>query len=175
MVVADILDVAARRPDQQVGVVAQHLVGAKLELRFPTLQVGRDRANAADRQTRREGDFQLGNTAFHVTVAPSQKLVARARENLNDGFRPVMLVSEGKVPFARGLFESEGMQSRVGVQSIETFVGTNVEEMGGFEAQDIRAGAARLVRRYNERIDACEVDKSLMIKEPKWVVDVVGP
>lgn len=168
-VVAAILEAARLRSDQPAGTVAQHLVGAKLELRFPDLAVGRDRANAADLQTGRQGDFQLGDTAFHVTMAPSQGLLPRVNENIAQGYRPVILVPEEKVAFAVGLCESEGLASRVGVQSIETFVGTNVEEMGAFSSQGIRRGIAQLVRCYNERISDCESDSSLRIEEPEWI------
>ena len=173
-VVADILNAAKSRPDQATGAVAQHLVGAKLELRFPDKEIGRDRANAADQQTDRQGDFQLGTTAFHVTMAPSVKLADRARQNLSHGFRPVVLVPEEKVSFARGLFESEIMDDRVGVQGIETFVGTNIEEMGLFEADAIKKGIVLLIRRYNERISTCERDQSLRIKEPAWMAASFG-
>ena len=173
-IVADILQAARNRSDQPTGTVAQHLVGAKLELRFPHAEVGRDKANAADQQTNRQGDFQLGTTAFHVTMSPMPKLVARAQENIREGYRPVMLVPNDKVQFATGLFESEGLSQRVGVQSIESFVGTNIEEMGGFASDDIRTGIAHLIRRYNERIYVCETDKSLMVVEPEWLVGIVG-
>lgn len=167
-VVADIFEAARQRSDQPTGVVAQHLVGAKLEMRFPDLDVGRDKANAADLQTGRQGDFQLGNTAFHVTVAPSTKLVERVQGNIRDGYRPVVLVQSAKVGFAAGLFESEGLGDRVGVQSIESFVGTNVEEMGDFDSTAIRLGLVKLIRKYNERIAECEIDQSLRIEEPEW-------
>lgn len=173
-IVADILQAASVRPDKPTGTVAQHLVGAKLELRFPNQDIGRDRANAADQQTNRQGDFQLGNTAFHVTMSPMQKLVARAQENIREGYRPVVLVPYSKVSFATGLFESEGLGDRVGVQSIESFVGTNVEEMGDFSSSSIRECIARLIRQYNERIYYCETDKSLMVEEPEWMVGIVG-
>ncbi len=85
-----------------------------------------------------------------------------------------MLVPYDKVPFATGLFDSEGLGNRVGVQSIESFVGTNIEEMCGFDGKDIKAGIARLIRRYNERIHDCETDKSLMVVEPEWMIEIVG-
>lgn len=172
-VVADIMNAAKERADQPTGIVAQHLVGAKLELRFPELEVGRDKANAADLQTERQGDFQLGNTAFHVTVAPSSKLVDRAQENILQGFRPIMLVPYSEVAFATGLFKSEELDSKVGVQSIESFVGTNIEEMSFYASDDIRIGLARLIRRYNERIADCEIDQSLRIEEPAWIVNIL--
>lgn len=173
IIIADILQAARNRSDQPTGIVAQHLVDAKLELRFPDLDIGRDKANAADQQTNRQGDFQLGSTAFHVTISPMQKLVVRALENIREGFRPVVLVPYDKVQFATGLFDSEGLGHCVGVQSIESFVGTNIEEIGAFDAPNIRKGVACLIRRYNERIWHCETDKSLMLEEPNWMVRII--
>ena len=158
-IVADVIEAARSRADNPAGIVAQHIVGAKLELRFPSLEIGKDKANAADLQTNRQGDYQLGTTAFHVTVAPSAKLVDRA--------------PQPSVQFAIGLFESEGLGNRVGVQSIESFVGTNVEEMGNFDFSDIRTGVARLIRTYNNRIEECEVDQSLRIEEPAWIHELL--
>lgn len=172
-IVADVIEAARSRADNPAGIVAQHIVGAKLELRFPSLEIGKDKANAADLQTNRQGDYQLGTTAFHVTVAPSAKLVDRARSNLAHGYRPVILVPQPSIQFAIGLFESEGLGNRVGVQSIESFVGTNVEEMGNFDFSDIRTGVARLIRTYNNRIEECEVDQSLRIEEPAWIHELL--
>lgn len=171
-IVSDVLDAARARSDQATGAVAQHLVGAKLELRFPDLDIGRDKASTADLQTNRQGDFQLGTTAFHVTVAPGAKLVDRARDNLLHGFRPIMLVPQLEVSFAIGLFKSEALDNRVGVQSIESFVGTNIEEMSLFDSRKIRMGIVQFLRRYNERIEACESDQSLRIEEPVWMTTV---
>ena len=169
-IVADIFAAVKVRPDQPSGAVAQHLVGAKLELRFPALEIGRDQANAADLQTDRQGDFQIGNTAFHVTMAPSAKLVDRIKDNVAQGFRSVVLVPETEVSFAMGLFKSEWLSNYVGVQSIESFVGTNIEEMGGYRTEGIKLCIAHFLRRYNDRIQACESDQSLRISEPGWVM-----
>ncbi|EMB7313717.1 DUF4928 family protein [Salmonella enterica] len=38
----------------------------------------------------------------------------------------------------------------------------------------IREGLARLIRTYNTRINAIEIDKSLMIDEPRWVINILG-
>jgi hypothetical protein len=55
----------------KAGPVAQYLVGAKLQLRFPELAIANAGYSAADVQTGRPGDFQIEDTAFHVTVAPA--------------------------------------------------------------------------------------------------------
>ena len=167
--ISRILSEAQNRKDISSGAVAQHLVGAKLEIRFPNETIGRDSATAGDQQTGRQGDFQIGQTAFHVTMAPMPKLEDRVRANIRDGYVPIILVPESKVQFTRGLFDSISLGDRVGVQSIETFVGTNIDEMGCFRTEGTQRGLATLIRRYNERIEACEPDLSLRIKEPEWV------
>ena len=112
-IVDDIFEVAKSRNDKPTGAVAQHLVGAKLTLRFPDAFVGMDNANAADVQTGRQGDFQLGNTAFHVTVSPSAKLINRVIENDRNGYRSVVLVPASEVSFASGLFKSRGWMAKL--------------------------------------------------------------
>lgn len=173
-IVSDIIAAAQQRDDKPSGTVVQHLVGAKLELRFPELGIGRDRANAADQQTNRQGDFQLGTTAFHVTMSPMARLQDRVRENIREGYRPVILVPRDKVDFAHGLFQSEpDLVDRVGVQSIETFIGTNIEELGSFDANAVKRAVALLIRVYNQRIEEVETDMSLRIIEPQWIAGIV--
>ena len=71
----------------------------------------------------------------------------------------------------RACSSPRGLDGKVGVQSIETFVGTNIEEISGFSTSGIRRGVARLIRKYNERIALCEADQSLRIDEPEWISD----
>ena len=172
-IISDILAAAAVRSDKPTGAVLQHLVGAKLQLRFPEEEIGLDQANAADLQTDREGDFQVGTTAFHVTVSPMEKLVTRCIENKTAGFRPVILTLESRVQAARQMADNVGMSEFISVQSAEQFIGNNIEEISIYDGDKIREGVARLIRTYNERIDAVEVDKSLMIEEPRWVTQIL--
>ncbi|MCR1567018.1 DUF4928 family protein [Mixta sp.] len=172
-VIGDILKAAAERSDKPTGEVLQHLIGAKLQLRFPEIKIGCDRANAADMHTDREGDFQVGTTAFHVTTAPMEKLISRCIENKRSGYRPVILTLESKVLAARQMADNVGMSEQISVQAAETFVGNNIEEIAIYDGDKIREGLARLIRTYNERIDSIEIDKSLMIDEPRWIVNIM--
>lgn len=56
----------------KAGYLAQHLVGAKLQLRYPDIEISNESASTADKPTNRSGDFQIGDTIFHVTVAPME-------------------------------------------------------------------------------------------------------
>ncbi|MEW6485420.1 MAG: DUF4928 family protein [Pseudomonadota bacterium] len=172
-VVSDILVAAAERSDKPTGAVLQHLVGAKLQLRFPEEKIGSDRANAADMHTDREGDFQIGTTAFHVTTAPMEKLISRCVENKRAGYRPVILTLESKLQAAKQMADNVGMSEQISVQSAETFIGTNIEEISTYDGDRIREGLASLIRTYNSRIDKIEIDKSLMIDEPRWIINVL--
>lgn len=169
-VVSDILRAAAERSDKPTGAVLQHLVGAKLQLRFPEEKIGSDRANAADMHTDREGDFQVGTTAFHVTTAPMEKLISRCVENKRAGYRPVILTLESKVQAAKQMADNVGMSEQISVQSAEIFIGTNIEEISTYDGDRIREGLAKLIRTYNSRIEQIESDKSLMIDEPRWII-----
>lgn len=173
-VVSDILKAAAERSDKPTGAVLQHLIGAKLQLRFPHVEIGNDRANAADLQTDREGDFQVGTTAFHVTTAPMEKLISRCVENKRAGYRPIILTLESKVIAARQMADNVGMSDMISVQAAETFVGNNIEEIAIYDGDKIREGLARLIRTYNTRINTIEIDKSLMIDEPRWVINILS-
>ncbi|HWB20073.1 MAG TPA: DUF4928 family protein, partial [Phycisphaerales bacterium] len=97
--VAEILAKAAER--QQTGAVAQHLVGAKLAIRFPEKTIPNFSYSAADDQGGRSGDFQVGGTAFHITVAPSKAHAARCAKNLRDGLAVFLIVDEANVDRAR--------------------------------------------------------------------------
>lgn len=59
------------------------------------------------------------------------------------------------------------------VQAAETFIGNNIEEIAIYDGDKIREGLARLIRTYNVRINTIEIDKSLMIDEPRWIVNLL--
>ena len=148
------------------GPVAQYLVGAKLALRFPDRKIGNESYSTADGQLDRPGDFYVGDTAFHVTVTPGTKVIERCRENLQNGLRVYLLVPLAKVEAARQLVELE-RPGRISVESIETFVGQNLDELSTFTADGLLTGFKRLVDMYNRRVEAVETNKSLKIKLPK--------
>lgn len=63
---------AEARQTGKEGPAAQHLVGAKLALRFPDMKVSNASYSTADDQSGRLGDFQIGDTSFHVLEAKGQ-------------------------------------------------------------------------------------------------------
>ncbi len=157
---------SAARETGKEGPVAQHLVGAKLQLRFPEIAVSNESYSTADDQLGRPGDFYVGDTAFHVTVAPMIGVYEKCRHNLESGFRVFLLVPERAQTGARQNAELMA-QGCIAVESIESFVGQNVEELSYFSRDKLRIGVRRLLEAYNNRVDVAETDKSMLIEIPR--------
>ena len=163
--VSDLLSLAREKGKE--GMVAQYLVGAKLALRFPDLKVENLSYSTADEQLGRPGDFYLGSTAFHVTVAPTMPaLYEKCRRNMEQGYRVYMLVPDRCLVGARQSAEATA-SGKIAVESIESFVGNNIEELSRFSGDQLRDGFRRLLDEYNRRVDSVETDKSMLIEIPK--------
>lgn len=161
--IADLLSLA--RSNGKEGPVAQYLVGAKLQLRFPELTVSNDSYSTADDQLGRSGDFLIADTVFHVTVAPMTALFLKCRQNIQGGLRVFLLVPERALVAARQLAEQE-LPGKISTISIEAFVSQNIEELSTFSQDRLAVGIYRLLRAYNERVDAVEGDKSMLMDLP---------
>lgn len=153
------------RASGKSGAVAEYLVGAKLALRFPGKSIRNKRFSTADAQGGFSGDFEIGNTAFHVTVAPMPELFVKCRGNLERGLRVYLVVPESQVAGARQNAELLA-SGRMAVESIESFVATNIDELSEFDGRKLVSGFRRLLGVYNERVDAVELDKSMLIEVP---------
>jgi hypothetical protein len=149
----------------KAGYVAQHLVGAKLQLRFPDIKVSNEGGSTADMQTQRPGDFLIGHTAFHVTVAPMQPVFDKCKHNISQGLKPFLLVPDNKLVGARQIAEQVSEQ-QIAVESIESFVSQNINEISNFNKEKLSTSFKDLVTVYNRRVDEIETDKSLMIDLP---------
>jgi hypothetical protein len=153
------------KDSRKAGPVAEHLVGAKLALRFPQMEIRNKPFSEADVQGGFVGDFEIGSTAFHVTMAPMQPLFEKCNMNLQSGLQVYLLVPDVHLAGARDNSEllSNG---RIAVESLETFVATNVDELAEFEGSLLKSGIRRLLEKYNERVAAIEHDQSLLIDIP---------
>lgn len=164
LLVADLLVAASKR--KVAGAVAQHLVGAKLALRFPDVEIENYSYTTADQQLGRHGDFLVGDTVFHVTVHPSPGHAEKCERNLRAGFRAALLVPESLLEPARYLASQANVGERVWVASIESFVGQNVEEISSFGKRSFPMTMRSLLELYNQRVSSVETDRSLLIDIP---------
>ena len=150
----------------KAGAVAQHLVGAKLAVRYPDLDVENFSYTTADQQLGRPGDFVVGDTAFHVTVSPMPDVLDKCKGNLRDGYRSLLLVPASRMQAARQMAELIDAQDDIGIMAIESFVGQNIEELGGFGKTNLAKNFRALLEKYNERVENIETDRSLLIQLP---------
>jgi len=157
-VIADILQQADERG--KVGVVAQYLVGAKLQLRFPGQDIQREAYNKGDRKKRgdphaRLADFEVAEAVIEVALGtPDEKHLDQVMDILETSSSEVWLL----VRAARlGAWQSElaalnaPMRQRVVVVGVESFVGQNVTELGGFSSKGKHDQLLALFKLYNEQ------------------------
>jgi len=168
-VVRDVIGQAEERQKtshgvQYAGAVLQHIVGAKLECALGIGQVQHHSFSTADAPGDRTGDFLLGDVSIHVTTTPGEALIEKCRDNLNDGFRPMIVTLQRGVTVAEGLAENVGLSERIDIFEIEQFVALNLYELGKFGADGRRTAVNDLVTRYNAVIDEIETDPSLKIE-----------
>ena len=158
-----ILESARKR--RKSGEVAEYLVRAKLALRFPRYEIRNSAASAADVQTEENGDFQINDCVFHITMSPNTGHYDKCQRNLADGLRVFLLVPDSILAGAR-----QNMQlataGRASVEAIESFVSQNIEELSDFEGQKVPYNMRRLLETYNERIAKVETDLSLQVMIP---------
>jgi hypothetical protein len=166
--VGELLDSAFARqkevPGMMVaGAVMQHLVGAKLEIMSMDLAIEHWGFSVADSPGGRKGDFLIHDAAIHVTTAPTEALIRKCQENLEQGLRPIIITSESGIGGANALARNAGLADRIDILEVEQFVATNVYEKSAFAESNRNVTVNELVEQYNKIIDGCESDPSLKI------------
>lgn len=169
---AVVRDVIAQAQERQkstpgmhyAGAVLQHLVGAKLECVLGLGRVPHHSFSTADAPGGRAGDFLIGDVALHVTTSPGEAVIEKCHENLNNGFRPVLVTLARGLSVADGLAHNIGLSDRIDIFEIEQFVALNLYELGKFAAAGRRVAVNDLVERYNAIVDEFETDPSLKIQ-----------
>lgn len=156
-VIAEILSIADSKG--KAGPVAQYLVGAKLQLRFPDqkdriLIVGSNRGDRKSRsdESARRGDYDLGEYVFEVAVGlPDTKHLDQIQDVLDDpAVEMWLLVRSDRLAFWQGEVRHLDIDSnRIVIASIELFVGQNVTELGGMKLKSQMLQLEQLFDIYN--------------------------
>ena len=149
---------------QYAGAVLQHLVGAKLDCALGVGNFEHNSFSTSDAQTGRPGDFFIGDVAIHVTTAPGEAVIGRCRDNIDNGYRPIIVTTSRGLTVAEGLAENAGLGERIDVFEIEQFIALNLYELGKFAAEGRRVAVSEVVTRYNEIVEEVETDPSLKIE-----------
>ena len=167
-IVSNLIEAAFERqresPGMMVaGAVMQHLVGAKLQIALTEVQIEQHGFSVADAPGGRKGDFLVGDAAIHVTTAPTDALIRKCCDNLNENLRPVIITTRSGVGGADALAMNAGVADRIDILEIGQFVATNVHEWSQFELSRRPITVRKLVDTYNHIIERCETDPSLKI------------
>jgi len=162
-------------PSGNSGAILQHLVGAKLELRFKngTLKIKHNSSATADKQTRRHGDFDIGSTVIHVTKSPTTEHYRKAKSNAESGRKVYLLVPDKIVRATKELAESDFGSSilrKIDIFSIEQYLTQNLDEMAVYDKNSALKKLKNLLIKYNELIETYENDNSLIIVIPDFGV-----
>ena len=169
-IVSELLDQAIKRQKENPGVtyagtVLQHLVGAKLDLILPeSRRIDHYGANVADSPTARPGDFSIDNVAIHVTTSPSESLIRKCKENIDNGLKPVVITISASRAGVESIAKGWNIDGRIEVLEAEQFIATNILEWSKFSSQSQREQLNKLIERYNEIVAECETDPSLKIQ-----------
>jgi hypothetical protein len=100
---------------------------------------------------------------IHVTTHPSEALVAKCAENLQAGFKPLIITLGDGVKGAAFLLKSPNLADRVDVLDIGQFLTANVYERSLFKTAACKVTFSTLLGRYNEIVAGCETDPALRI------------
>jgi hypothetical protein len=168
-VVGDVINQAVDRQKTTpgmcyAGAVLQHLVGAKLDCALGKGRFEHNSFSTADAPSGRAGDFLLGDVAIHVTTSPGEAVIGRCQDNLNDGYRPILVTLQRGLTIAEGLANNAGLADRIDIFEIEQFVALNLYELGKFGADGRKTAVTDMVDRYNQIVEEFETDPSLKIE-----------
>jgi len=173
---ANINDLVSQASDLQasgggtnyVGAMLQHLVGAKLDVVLGPGKIHHHGFSVADQPTDRKADYQIENVAIHVTTHPSEALIAKCRDNLNAGLKPLIITLGEAVRAAEFTLKAFDLNDRVDVLDAAQFLTANVYERSFFKAAECKVTLSALLARYNSIVDECETDPCLHVKLPAW-------
>lgn len=147
----------------KAGPVAQHLVAAKLRVRFPGTDIATFPVFAQDSQAGRKGDVVVNDMVFHVTIAPNDSHYLACSRNVAEGMLATLLVPSRLAGSTKQFLENTVESCGITVLGIEEFVAQNIGELSAFKSKDLAAKMGQLLREYNRIVDEHESDKSFMI------------
>jgi hypothetical protein len=149
---------------QYLGVVLQHLVGAKLSVILPPGDFRIYGAYVADSPMDRGGDFVINNTIIHCTTAPGEPLIQKCKANVRAGCLPVIITIFDRVKTALDLASDSDLSERVEVWDIQQFLSVNISERSLFNGAARNTKLADIIEKYNVIITEVETDPSLRIE-----------
>jgi hypothetical protein len=137
--------------------------GGKDRTALPDTKITHEGFSVADTPFGRKGDFLIGDTAIHVTTAPTEALIRKCCDNLAQSLRPLVITTQSGVGGAIALAKNADVAERIDIIEIEQFIATNVYEWSAFQQTKRSVTVRQIVNAYNRIIDQCETNPSLKI------------
>jgi hypothetical protein len=153
------------RKRKKEGPLAMHLIGASLKLTFPNFTIN-DTIYDSSGNSNILFDYIIGDTAFNVIITPFSFVYEKCKLVIEKGMKAYILVPDRFLNGAKHNAETT-MLGKISVQSIESFVSQNIEELSDFSKDRLAHGFYRLLKTYNDRVDAIEIDKSMLVEIPR--------
>jgi len=158
---------AAQESGQDAG-MTRHLVGAMLHLAFPDAVRDNPSCQVAG-ATVPLGDYLVGDTVFHVILAPVMPVYDHCRENIDQGFQVFLMVPDKYFCGTRQNAEII-LPGKIMVASIESFICQALERLAGFTKSRMGQAIRRFLEAYNQRIMRLEDQQAPIIILPENLV-----
>jgi len=155
--------VLERWPPGVKGRVAEHLVGATLQLRFPALSFA-PHSPPAYAPAAQDADFTLSGVSLSVRMLADKRVLRECAHDLEPGNFAMLLVPRDQEERARFLAVHGHLQDKVMVLSIEDFVSLDVIHLAIEQKASPFSVMMQIVDLYNERLSQVETDQSLRIE-----------
>lgn len=159
--IGDLLALAAETGKRSF--VAQYLVGAKLQMRFPNTDVRNESYSATDDPSDQAGVFVVEDTVFHVTATPTPGHFEKCKRNLQDGRRVFLLVPDTFLEGARQNAELAA-PGRIAVESIESFLANFIELKARFSAAGVEKILVQMYKQFNALVAKWAPDEWLTLE-----------
>lgn len=168
-IIQDLLALTKKRQQESSGTmyqgaVLQHLVGAKLELALPEIQIVHNGFSVADAVSERSGDFVIDDSIIHITTSPGEAVIQKCQRNIEAGAKPIILTIADGVSVAKGLAGNAGLAGRIDIMDAEQFLAANLHELAFFKTSNRLTTLEKLVETYNRIVSENETDPSLRIE-----------
>lgn len=145
--------------------VTRHLLGATLQCRFPGMC--QQALNSATLLPAGR-DFLIGDTAFHVAIAPRDVDIKKCRDDLQAGRFVYLLVPDGTL---MGVQQDVAIRARmhdavdrIVIESVEAFISSMIEWQAAFDGNVVAHVFASVIDRYNQRLSVINANPSLFIQ-----------
>ena len=109
----------------------------------------------------------VNDAAIHVTISPTEALLAKCQANIEQGFRPFILTPENRIGTVRSLADNIGIEDRITARELEEFVSGKVDDIAEYSEAETRRILRLLFDTYNRRVSQIEIDPSLLLEIPE--------